>query len=334
MIVLPVLAQYPPGTQPPTTQEQQLFQGKLNRLKGNATSMPISVNETIDSLSKNITKSFNCTQGSRVSKVTITITTTFVHWNRSLIVEKDLTDVAGYYQWTPAGWTITSGRKNLTFHNWVMLDPVLMNESENYPPLGPLIDEGLLYHELLHGQFLINAMDLANWQSIACNCSFDYQPTDRNHTKISPAVDGYIDNRTRSIANVTILEIPPQQADPNGNFSIDLGTTNKEEYMWRLMEPQGSSNVKMSNISVTVNESGHIIVNGTLINTSEKGKFYLWFDPPREWIISGIEEPIVVLPFVPPVTTTPMPATSTAGITALIGIFLVASMLHKIKRRQ
>ncbi|VVB92774.1 Uncharacterised protein [uncultured archaeon] len=331
-IVLPVFAQFPDGTQPPTQDEQGIFHDKLNRLMGNSSSMPIDVSDVINSFSGNVTKSFNCPPGSRVNSVTIITTTTLVGWNSSLAEPNS----AGTYYWNLERWTIAGGRKNVIFHNWVMLDPNVTSRDEADPPLGTLADEGLLYHELLHGQLLINAMNSADWQRKACNCTESLQPADKNHTTITPAVNAYFDNRTRGIANVTIVQPQPGQADANGNFSIDLGHTNKiPPFNVSAREPEGGSNVDIENITVDVDEqTGHIIVRGKLINTSRAGKFYIRIDPPSEWIIGGIEEPIVVLPSIPPVTTTPVRSTSTVGITALIGIFLVASMLHKIKRRQ
>ncbi len=279
-------------TGPPT--QEEIFGAKLTRLTANATSMPIPVNDVIDSLNKTVSKSFNCSGGSSVTKVMVNIATTVKDWDpkeaEKVKNETGETPV-GIYGWD-ASWQVVGGVKTINATNWVMLDPNVTIPEENNPPLGPLADEGLLYHELLHGQLLINAMNTSAWQAEACNCTFNLTPADASHVVIYPAVNSYLTNRAPTM-NVRVIEPTAKQADKDGNFTIDLGPTDKTEWSYYILEPSGGSNVQDINVTVV---DGKINVTGKLIDKTKPGKFYIRIDPSDEWIIGGLENAIVVLP--------------------------------------
>ena len=279
-------------TGPPT--QEEIFGAKLTRLTANATSMPIPVNDVIDSLNKTVSKSFNCSGGSSVTKVMVNIATTVKDWDpkeaEKVKNETGETPV-GIYGWD-ASWQVVGGVKTINATNWVMLDPNVTIPEENNPPLGPLADEGLLYHELLHGQLLINAMNTSAWQAEACNCTFNLTPADASHVVIYPAVNSYLTNRAPTM-NVRVIEPTAKQADKDGNFTIDLGPTDKTEWSYYILEPSGGSNVQDIDVNVV---NGTIRVTGKLIDKTKPGKFYIRIDPSDEWIIGGLENAIVVLP--------------------------------------
>jgi hypothetical protein len=189
-----------------------------------------------------------------------------------------------------------------------MLDPAVTARDEAGNDLERLADEGLAYHELLHGQLLIDAMDNdANWQKKVCNCQFDLAPSDGEHTAIDPAVDGYLENRASGIANVTVVKPPKQNADQDGSFDIELGAANKERFTFTAHFPSDGGNVDRDSITVEIVE-GKFHVKGKLKDKTKPGLFFLRIDPVTQWIIAGIEEGVVVLPA--PLSCPPVPVAS------------------------
>jgi len=298
------LAQTPtptPTVEDPT--EEEIFNDILARLIENVGSMPIKVllpgpgDDVIDSLTGPVTKEFVCPgcPESLVAKVTVTIRTTRVDWDPTLIKEEKAQDDIGYYCWVHKSKYEKCHDKIITCDNFIMLDPAVTKDDEADPPIGTLVNEGLLYHELLHGQLLINAMDTPAWQTKACNCEFDSEPMDEDHSEIDPAVNSYLDARVAGMADVKVVEVDPKKAKENGEFEIDLGPTDKESVpaIPKIREPSGGSNVK--NVHARV-EGGRLYITGELVNKGVKGKFLVRIDPEDEWIIGGLENPLVVLP--------------------------------------
>jgi hypothetical protein len=287
---LPVMADLPPGTKAPTAQETALFNAKLTRLKANKAAMPIAADDVLSSLTTTVTRSFTCPPSTEnvADSVTINITTTLVHWDPALAEPNS----QGTYKWnaTPQ---IDSGTKTVTCQNWVMLDPASASTEEGNPPLGPVGDEALLYHELLHGQLLIAEMAQAEWQAKACRCIFDDTAADAKHVKILPAADGYIEARAPGV-NATLQHVDPKQAEASGKFEIDLGPATKEDWEFYILEPSTGSNVDVGGIDV-VWKNGHFFLTGRLLDPKKPGKFFLRLDPPDEWIFAGLNEAIVVL---------------------------------------
>jgi hypothetical protein len=286
-------------TPTPTLTQKEIFAAILARLVENAASMPIRVDDVILSLVEHVGFSFICPEGSPVFACTLDITTTVKDWDpkEAERAEKETGKTpVGMYKWG-INWQTVGDIKTITAENWVMLDPAVTTDNEADPPMGTLADEGLLYHELLHGQLLINAM-MSNliWQGSACHCDVDLDPTgDTYHSQIYPAQDACLDARAAGMADVKVVEPDPEKANERGEFEIDLGPTDKKVTtpFPRIIEPSGGGNVE--NVVARV-EKGHIYVTGKLKKIDEKGKFLVQIDPEDEWIFGGLENAIVVLP--------------------------------------
>jgi hypothetical protein len=292
-----VLAQTPtPSPTPsptPTPTQQEIFNAKVDRLEANAGSMPVPVNGAIESLTKTVTKTFTCPEGSPVTKVTVNITTTVKNWDPAEAVE----DSIGTYCWDCQA-RISGGEKIYTCNNWVMLDPDMTAADEAKPPMGPIVDEGLAYHELLHGQLHINVINTEDWQADACKCNCRPPPPRVYESEIGPLEEGYLKARA-GVDDVKVVEPPPHPAYQDGHFEIDLGPTEKElpGFWWQAPDPDSidpSFNVEYIDVDLI---DGHFWVEGKLIDETRKGKFGIRIDPPGEWIIGGLEHALVVLPF-------------------------------------
>jgi len=256
--------------------------------------MPIAVNDAIASLTTIVMKHIHCPPGSQVGEVRIMIITRLVHWNKVLAVEGS----AATYHWR---WRsqMAGSERQIMATNWVMLDPTITTKEEANPPVGPIVDEGLLYHELLHGQLVINAMDTPGWQATVCDgVDFDLGPADGNHIVITPAEHSYLDARAAGTADVYVVDANPQRAGPDGEFSIPLGTTEKTQLDYNWEEPDGDGNIVPGTFTVYVNGDGALFAHGWLTEEGKKegARLYVQIDPPGQWIVGGIESPLVVLP--------------------------------------
>jgi hypothetical protein len=294
-----------PTPTPPT--QEEIFNAKLARLTANAESMPIPVGDVITSLTNPVAISFDCPPGTAATDVVIKFTTTRKDWDPKLATDPKTQKTAiGLY-----GLDVTTkigplpGQTwqtlQITFANWVMLDPDYTIKDEAKPPMGPLADEGVGYHELLHGQLLINLMNTDAWRAEACHAIVKLTSAEADHEIIYGAQDGYLDKRAGGMVDVKVVEVDPKQAAENGEFwDIDLGSTAKLSVSGdpEILAPRGGSNV--ANVHVRVETSGplngHITLSGELVNKGEKGKFLVRIDPLSEWIIGGLENAIVVLP--------------------------------------
>jgi hypothetical protein len=181
-----------PQTRPPTAAEREKL---LARLDHHQPAMPIPVVNTANSLTKTLSWEFDCPAGSRLREVEVVVNTELIHWDPSLAGRHRS---AGTYYWGVRMYSL-SGRATVTADNWVMLDPTYMDKQARRGESGYLVNEGLLYHELLHGELMILAMATREWQTKACNLELDLRRNDQDHTHIDPAVDRYIESRTSGV---------------------------------------------------------------------------------------------------------------------------------------
>lgn len=179
-------------TQPPTAAERAWLEQLLERLLRNQPKMPIPVVNTANSLDKTLVWGFACPPGARLREVEMVVSTEHIHWDSSLAGRHKS---AGTYYWGVKLYSL-SGKAVVTADNWVMLNPFYLERQAKHGEPGAIVNEGLLYHELLHGELLILAMATREWQTKACNLELDLQRNDEDHLQIDPAVERYIDNRT------------------------------------------------------------------------------------------------------------------------------------------
>lgn len=315
----------PPGTMPPTEAEQQVYDAKLGRLQANADDMPTPIDEVLaTSFGGFSLLPIDCPDGTAVTRVDVTIYTSLVRWDADLAVANS----AGTYDWN-CTFTVERGVKTLICNNWVMLDPAVTVPDEAGNDLDRLADEGLLYHEFLHGQLLINAMlDDAAWQRTMCDCRFDLTPADEDHSEIDPLVDQYLDTRAAETANVTVVRPEAQTAEDDGTFDLDVGPATKEAPVVSVRFPSGGGNVDGLGV---VTAEGRFRVRGRLVDPTLPGRFYLRIDPPTEWLIVGLEEAVVVLPS--SAASLEIPALGHPGLVLLILLMALAAVIALWRRR-
>jgi len=302
----------------PTQQETDDFNTILARIDAT------DVQEVINSLSETVNINIDCPDGSPLTSVNINITTKLIHWDPELTVDgkpaQAPQNTIGAYVWHPST-DIESGVKEVTANNYIMLDPAVINAREGETPYGPLANQGLLYHELLHGQLLINKMtDNASWIEKVCHCNFDLSPSDPDHLQIYDLQDTYL-AKIATDAQVHVKRPPAQTAeDADGSFKVELadasilGDKITDGWSWTSYHPssQAGKNVDPDSLDVNINDNGKLVLSGRLIDPAQPGFILVDIDPPSVFIFVAIETGIVVLPG-PDFGDAPDPLTSVSG---------------------
>jgi hypothetical protein len=226
----------------PTMAEQLHFKTMRDSLQRHWTLYPQKIDDAIKTLSDSIAIAFDCPETTRVRSVIIKITTRLIKWDKDLLInEKRISpppDAAGYYIWHPTV-IISNGEKHITADNLIMFDSSFTEHQVN-TTLRPLAEESMLYHELLHGQLLINAMYEQAWRDKVCGCYFDLGPGDAEHERIPELVHIYLKHLAALDEKVYAIHIPSQFAkDPEGNFEIVLGAARilRNKMRWESYHP-------------------------------------------------------------------------------------------------
>jgi hypothetical protein len=239
----------------PNEIEQDVFAAKLARIKAHSSSIPAGrqVNDMIRSLEQPLRHEINC-EGEPARKVVVNINSQLNHWNQNIVTQKIGPGAIGacLADCTHTVFIDNVKTVNLTFH--IMLDPRISVPDEAGTSFDQLFDETLLYHELLHGQLLINDIKNDNdWQAKICDCTFDMAPLDPNHETIYPWEQYYLETIAGGDPNILVKRIPRQTAeDANGNFDIDLGKVDnllppgKIFFSYQFRYPQGSNMVELN----------------------------------------------------------------------------------------
>lgn len=186
-----------PATRAPSALEREWISRLSSQLRSNSSAMPIPVVNTLESLERTLAWGFDCPKGARLKRVEMLVSTEHIAWDPRLAGRHGS---AGTYYWGVKLFSL-SGVATVTADNWVMLNPVTLEYEASKADGGTVLNEGLLYHELLHGELLILAMATPSWQRSACNLDLDLERNDGDHSDIDPAVDIYLENRSRLLRN-------------------------------------------------------------------------------------------------------------------------------------
>ena len=312
----------------PSTVEKNVFKAKLERLKSHADMHPISVTDIISSLEDTLRKQIECPPSSEINKVQFKIITKHIKFDRNLMIGEESipvedTDI-GWFQWTVTS-KVTDGMKIITACNYIMLDSAIMVQQEADPPYGPIADEGLLYHELLHGQLVIDSiMNNESYQNRICSCDFDLSAADTEHEHIHDLESNYLKDLLKETGiedpEVYILDPPAQKADGDGKFKLEIAEEtilgDKLDISIKSYFPKGS-NVMEGSLGL-VFENGKIFITGMLIDKTKPGIVSVIIDPPAVFVFLGLEKTLHILP-----SSSVIPTMSQWGIIILALILLI-----------
>ena len=271
----------------PTFVERTHFQRNLTRLQGHSKDLPRTVDEVIRSLSDTLRLAFDCPAGAKVDGVTIKVSTRHIRWERRITVDQTGIEVpanaVGYYIWHPRI-RIANRRKDIVADSFVMLDAVGPLWPGKSSILGPISDESIIYHELLHGQLLIEAMYEKAWRKQVCDCEFDYGPQDAGHQLIPDLVYAHLKNLADLYERVFVVDIPPQSEEgSDGSFEVailDVSVLGKNGN-WEVMSLYPDrSNVDRESFHVRL-KGKKLVAVGRLIEEHKTGYALVHLAPKR-----------------------------------------------------
>jgi hypothetical protein len=274
----------------PSAPEAAVLSQILSRLHaaGNASLVPINVDQAIGSLNGEVTKTFSGTSGSRYSRVTVRLRTRHTTWDPSLVSTQGgrprEPGAVGWYMWRWQSQTTPTSRGlelTITANNLLMLDPEYTTPNEE-DPLGRLANEALLYHELLHLQLVLNAMNEPAWGEALCRTGqFDITARDAEHTLIHTLERDYLALRGLGYSWL----VAPGTLEPAGGkgFVLVVGDLPERHQgrvsaRFRLIR---DSNVKGLRVSLPQEGPyvGKVVIMGELLNTSRAGFFMADIEP-------------------------------------------------------
>lgn len=260
--------------QKPTIIERLEFNGRLRSLGIREDLLPRRIDDVIRSFKDTVRISYDCPKGSKFRKVYINVTTRHIKWDRNLSVGEEQFHVpggtVGYYIWRPLI-IMQREEKRVYANNFIMFDRDITRERQRNSI--PLLDEAIFFHELLHGQLLLDAMKKKKWRKKTCDGNFDMGPSDSNHKRIPGLVQNYLRRAAAITEDVCAVSISPQRASSTAYFEIQIANAdiieNKKKWQAITYYPNGS-NVEPN--SFTIRPKGtKLIASGKLIDKNQKG---------------------------------------------------------------
>ena len=284
----------------PTAQEQQLY----NRLLANFTKLSIQktdVGKVLESFSEPITISFPCNAGDLNSYVTANIRTRLTNFDTSLGHHEGST-TGGIYTWK-CSITSSNGKITINCQNELMLNSdAILASTERNPKIKEVEDLVILYHELLHGQLMINAISSSEeWHQKACNKApqddLDYSYTDANHKVIMPLQTEFASQLIENAGGkMKVDTVSPEETD-SGTFTKKIGSMYDYPNYTKSGLSVSARAYNVLNMQIT-SQKTDIMLSGTLSNATQAGIVWLY-------IFGSNDEPQTKTPPIPYQQTEP-----------------------------
>jgi hypothetical protein len=262
----------------PTPQEQELYE----KLKSEFEKLDISkkdVSDTQNSFSSPITFYIPCEQGAAYSSVNATIQTRLARFDSS-IAHSGGAITGGIYVWK-CSITVSGGKMTINCNNELMLNSAAMAQStEKDPAIKQIEDLVVYYHELLHGQLMIDAIKSSkSWQDHTCTTpiqqDLDYSYTDADHKIITPLQTEFAKKLIEEQGGFfKVVEIAPDQTT-SGSFSNQVGSLYDYPQYVKSGINISARSYNIADIKIS-SQKNDIIVSGTLNDKSKTGIIWLY----------------------------------------------------------
>ena len=273
----------------PTNEERQLFQTKKDRYNGRLAPRP--VDDILNSLGpdgngKWVTiASWEC-NGTDYDRCEINIKTRLVNFNCSI----GEINADGKFGRESAAVTIVGRVKRLNITFYLMIKAAIAKELEG-TVAGQVDDDRLFYHELLHGQILVDEMKKPDWQGrvYLCKCRPISEwvsltdPADPKHITITSLEATYMKNVADARKLRLVYDSAIVQTEHNGSFRVVVEIPpeilEKENLTWSFLA------FKVEDLNFT-EEDHNLTITGKLVNCTTLGMVWVIFDPDNVgWII-------------------------------------------------
>ncbi len=181
--IVPAYALY----EPPTSQEKTNFDQLLAQFE-TVDAPKKDVSDVIETFQKPMVNTFFCNLHDTNNQITTTINTKLAKFDKNTINQDLVT--SGSYTWHCSK-TMQNGKISLDCNNELRINPeIISNDTQIDPQLHNIENLVVLYHELLHGQLMIDAIKSSPlWQQETCNLqsgeNIDYSFADPDHKIIN-----------------------------------------------------------------------------------------------------------------------------------------------------
>lgn len=260
----------------PTNKEKTLFDQLLSQFE-TVNAQKKDVSDVIGTFEKTMLITFSCSPSDTNSQIIIQINTRLAKFDEST-VHQDLV-TGGSYTWHCSE-TTQAGKDSLICNNELRINPkVISNDTQVDPRLHSVENLVILYHELLHGQLMIDAIKGSTiWQKETCNSQsgedIDYSFADPDHKIINYLQTQFASELVDTKGGKIITkEISPDMTN-NGTFTIKmLSFTNYPSF-----ENGAKITLRTSNISEDsfFQIKGDVYLNGHLKDASKSGIAWLY----------------------------------------------------------
>jgi hypothetical protein len=189
--------------------------------------------------------------------------------------------VGGTYSWQCKITTSSKGIITMDCDNTIKLNPDVINPIEEKDPRSQEIDNlVILYHELLHGQLMLDAITSSEkWRNDVCNKTpedkIDYSYSDKQHILINPLQSEFAIQLVSQKNGVFFLEeIKPSETN-SGSFSKTIG--NRIEH-----SSIANSGIKVTYRGINTNDlqvsfpENDIVISGTLNDKTKSGIIWMY----------------------------------------------------------
>jgi hypothetical protein len=218
--IIPAYALY----EPPTNEEKTLFDQLLAQFE-TVDAPKKDVSDVIGTLQKPMVSTLSCNFNGTNNKIIATIATKLAKFDENTIHQDLVT--GGSYTWHCSE-TIQNGKISLDCNNELRLNPkVISNDTEIDPQLHNIENLVILYHELLHGQLMIDAIKNSSlWQQETCNMqpgeNIDYSFADTDHKIINYLQTQFASELVDKAGGKMITKEIPFDQTNNGSFTIKV----------------------------------------------------------------------------------------------------------------
>ena len=218
--VIPAYALY----EPPTTEEKTIFDQLLTQFE-TVDAPKKDVSDVIGTFQKPMVNTFSCNFGDTNNQIITIVKTKLVKFDENT-AHQDLV-TGGSYTWHCSE-TMQGGKLFLDCNNELRLNPkVISNNTQIDPQLHDIENLVILYHELLHGQLMIDAITSSFlWQQETCNLQpgkdIDYSFADPDHKIINYLQTQFASDLVNKAGGKMITKEISSDETNNGSFTVKV----------------------------------------------------------------------------------------------------------------
>jgi hypothetical protein len=272
--VVPAFALY----EPPTKEEKTIFDQLLAQFE--TVDVPKKdVSDVIGTFQKSMVSTFVCDSHDTNNQVITIVQTKLAKFDQNT-VHQDLV-TGGSYTWHCSE-TVQGGKISLYCNNELRINPeIISNDTQTDPQLHNIENLVILYHELLHGQLMIDAIKSSSlWQQETCNMqsgeNIDYSFADPEHKIINYMQAQFASELVDKAGGKMIIKEISSDETNNGTFTIKVLSFTD----YPLFENDSKITLRTNNISENsfFQVKNDVFLSGHLKDSTKSGVawFYLF----------------------------------------------------------